>query len=58
LAKGIEILSRLAPPLNRLVSNNPAMITAQSNTPSLQSQFITDRDLFFEHFRQIYGQTA
>ena len=58
LAKGIEILSRLAPPLNRLVSNNPAMITAQSNTPSLQSRFITDRDLFFDHFRQIYGQTA
>ena len=58
LAKGVEILSRLAPPLNRLVSNNPAMITAQSNTPSLQSRFITDRDLFFDHFRQIYGQTA
>ena len=58
LANGIEILSRLAPPLNRLVSNNPAIITAQSNTPSLQSCCIADRDLFFDHFRQIYGQTA
>lgn len=58
LASGIEILSRLAPPLNRLVSNNLAMITAQSNTPSLQSRFIADRDLFFDHFRQIYGQTT
>ena len=58
LANGIEILSRLAPPLNRLVSNNPAIITAQSNTPSLQARCIADRDLFFDHFRQIYGQTA
>ena len=58
LANGIEILSRLAPPLNRLVSNNPAIITAQSNTPSLESCCIADRDLFFDHFRQIYGQTA
>jgi hypothetical protein len=58
LASGIEILSRLAPPLNRLVSNNPAIITAQSNTPSLQARCIADRDLFFDHFRQIYGQTA
>jgi len=58
LANGIEILSRLAPPLNRLVSNNPAIVTAQSNTRSLQSRCIADRDLFFDHFRQIYGQTA
>ena len=58
LANGIEILSRLAPPLNRLVSNNPAIITAQSGTPSLQSRCIADRDLFFDHFRQIYGQTS
>ena len=58
LADGIEILSRLAPPLNRLFSNNPAIITAQSNTPSLQSRCIADRDLFFGHLRQIYGQTA
>jgi hypothetical protein len=57
LANGIEILSRLAPPLNRLVSNNPAIITAQSGNPSLQSRCIADRDLFFDHFRQIYGQT-
>ena len=49
LANGIEILSRLAPPLNRLVSNNPAIITAQSGTPSLQSRCIADRDLFFNH---------
>jgi len=58
LANGIEILSRLAPPLNRLVSNNPAIITAQSNTPSLHARCSADRDLFFDHFRQIYGQTA
>ena len=58
LANGIEILSRLAPPLNRLVSNNPAIITAQSGNPSLQSRCIADRDLFFDHFRQIYGQTS
>ena len=58
LANGIEILSRLAPPLNRLVSNNPAITTAQSGTPSLQSRCIADRDLFFDHFRQIYGQTS
>jgi hypothetical protein len=58
LANGIEILSRLAPPLNRLVSNNPAIITAQSGNPSLQSHCIADRDLFFDHFRQIYGQTS
>ena len=58
LADGIEILSRLAPPLNRLFSNNPAISTAQSNTPSLQSRCIADRDLFFGHLRQIYGQTA
>lgn len=58
LANGIEILSRLAPPLNRLVSNNPAIIIAQSGNPSLQSRCIADRDLFFDHFRQIYGQTS
>ena len=58
LANGIEILSRLAPPLNRLVSNNPAMITAQSGKPSMQPRCIVDRDLFFDHFRQIYGQTS
>ena len=58
LANGIEILSRLAPPLNRLVSNNPAIITAQSGTPSLQSLCVADRDLFFDHFRQIYGQIS
>ena len=58
LANGIEILSLLAPPLNRLVSNNPAITTAQSGTPSLQSRCIADRDLFFDHFRQIYGQTS
>ena len=58
LANGIEILSLLAPPLNRLVSNNPAIITAQSGNPSLQSRCIADRDLFFDHFRQIYGQTS
>lgn len=58
LANGIEILSRLAPPLNRLVSNNPAITTAESGTPSLQSRCIADRDLFFDHFRQIYGQTS
>jgi hypothetical protein len=57
LANGIEILSRVAPPLNRLISNNPAIITAQSGNPSLQSRCIADRDLFFDHFRQIYGQT-
>jgi hypothetical protein len=58
LANGVEVLSRLAPPLNRLVSNNPAIITAQSGNPSLQSSCIADRDLFFDHFRQIYGQTS
>lgn len=58
LANGIEILSRLAPPLNRLVSNNPAVITAQSGAPSLQSRCIADWDLFFDHFRQIYGQNS
>ena len=58
LANGIEILSRLAPPLNRLVSNNPAITTAQSGTPSLQSRCTADRDLFFDHFRQIYRQTS
>ena len=58
LANGIEILSRLAPPLNRLVSNNLPRSPAQPGAPSLQSRCIADRDLFFDHFRQIYGQTS
>ena len=58
LANGIEILSRIAPPLNRLLNNNLATITSQTGAPSLQSHCITDRELFFDHFRQIYGQTS
>jgi hypothetical protein len=58
LAKGIEILSRLAPPLNRLLNNNLDAITTQPGAPSLQSRCIADRELFFSHFRQIYGQTS
>ena len=58
LANGIEILLRLAPPLSRLVSNNLTAITSQPGAPSLQSRCIADRELFFDHFRQIYGQTS
>lgn len=58
LTNGIEILLRLAPPLSRLVSNNLTAITSQPGAPSLQSRCIADRELFFDHFRQIYGQTS
>ena len=58
LTNGIEILLRLAPPLSRLVSNNLTAITNQPGAPSLQSRCIADRELFFDHFRQIYGQTS
>lgn len=58
LTNGIEILLRLASPLSRLVSNNLTAITTQPGAPSLQSRCIADRELFFDHFRQIYGQTS
>ena len=58
LANGIEILLRFAPTLNRLVSNNLAAITARPGAPSFQSRCIADRKLFFDHFKQIYGQTS
>jgi hypothetical protein len=58
LANGIEILSRIAPPLNRLLNNNLTTITSQPEAPSLQSYCIADRELFFDHFKQIYGQKS
>ena len=58
LANGIEILSRITPTLNRLLNNKSATIINQLGTPSLQSRCIADRELFFDHFRQIYGQTS
>jgi hypothetical protein len=58
LTNGIEILLRIASPLSRLVSNNLTAITTQPGAPSLQSRCIADRELFFDHFRQIYGQRS
>jgi hypothetical protein len=58
LANGIEILSSITPPLNRLLNNTVATITSQPGAPSLQSHYIADRELFFGQFRQIYGKTS
>ena len=58
LTTGIEVLSDVAPLLNRLTSANLVLENHHTNQPTLKSCFAEDRDIFFAQFRQIYGHAS
>ena len=58
LTTGIEVLSEMAPHLNRLTSTYLANENPHTKQKTLKSCFAEDRDIFFEQFRQIYGQAS